>query len=127
MAGVRFEFENLVVYQKSLDFVKIVHRAVCRFPRDERYELSSQFRRAAMSICLNIAEGSGGSTAQFRHFIGIAYQSVCECVAATDVATRFGYCDSTQREFLRECLDELARMLSGLRGSLSERKGNKVN
>jgi four helix bundle protein len=122
MAGAEFEFENLVVYQKALDFVGVVYRAVRHFPGEERYVLSSQFRRAAMSICLNIAEGSGGSPASFRHFVGIAYQSVRECVAITEIATRAAYFNAEQREYLRDRLEELARMLSGLHRSLEQGK-----
>jgi hypothetical protein len=54
-----FDFENLKVYQRSLDYVDFVYNATKSFPKEEMFALTDQFRRAATSICLNIAEGSG--------------------------------------------------------------------
>ncbi len=116
--SVKFDFEDLVVYQKAIDFADIAYRATKHFPDDERYGLSSQFQRAATGIALNIAEGTGGTKAEFKRFVRIALRSARECVAITEVASRTGYFDETQREFLREKLAELSRMLTGLAKSL---------
>lgn len=56
-----FKFEELKVYQKSLDFIDVVYQVTIPFPQEERYGLTSQFRRASTSIALNIAEGSGST------------------------------------------------------------------
>lgn len=56
-----FDFERLEVYKKALDFVNLVYEISEKFPIEERYSLIDQFKRAAVSIALNIAEGSGGS------------------------------------------------------------------
>lgn len=59
MEDIKFKFEDLQVYQKALDFVDIAYNITKKFPEIERYGLTSQFIRAAVSIALNIAEGSG--------------------------------------------------------------------
>lgn len=57
----RFDFENLKVYQKALEYIDFVYEVVGNFPNAEMFSLTDQFKRASISICLNIAEGSGGS------------------------------------------------------------------
>ena len=69
MSEDRFDFENLKVYQKSLAYVDFVYELTKKFPKEEIFSLANQFRRASVSICLNIAEGSGGSKAEFNQFL----------------------------------------------------------
>lgn len=69
MKTIKFKFEDLKVYQKSLDFVDTVYNTTKQFPSEENYRLTSQFIRAATSISLNIAEGSGDTNPQFRRFL----------------------------------------------------------
>jgi four helix bundle protein len=57
----RFDFENLKVYQKAFEYVDFVYEVTKDFPKDEMFSLIDQFKRASISICLNIVEGSGGS------------------------------------------------------------------
>ncbi len=83
MSDDRFDFEDLKVYQKSLDYVDFVYDITKKFPKEEIFSLANQFRRASVSICLNITEGSGGSKAEFNQFLKIARWSVKECVAVT--------------------------------------------
>ena len=63
MESSKFKFEELTVYQKSLDFVDEVYKITKEFPNDERFGLTTQYRRAAQSIALNIAEGAGDTDA----------------------------------------------------------------
>jgi len=63
-----FDFEKLQVYNKSLEYIDMVYKICELFPSLERYALADQFRRAATSIALNIAEGTGGSKLEFRRF-----------------------------------------------------------
>ena len=118
MADDGFDFEDLVVYQKAIDFVEIAYKASDHMPTSEGYGLKSQLQRAATSVPLNIAEGSGGTETEFRRYVRDARRSVRECVAITEVASRRGYFDGRQKQFLRDCLIELSRMLSGLHRSL---------
>jgi four helix bundle protein len=72
-------YKQLIVWQKSIDLVVLVYRLTHRFPKEETYTLTSQVRRAAISISSNIAEGQGrASTGEFKHFLGIARGSLLE-------------------------------------------------
>jgi len=86
-----FKFEDLHVYQKAMDFGEVVDVMVKDFPKHELYALSSQFRRAADSIALNIAEGYPGSDAQFVKHINHAIHSANECVSCSTKAKRRNY------------------------------------
>lgn len=72
MKATKFNLEDLQVYQKSLDFVDSVYDTSDNFPKQEIYRLYSQYIRAAISIPLNIAEGSGDTDAQFNRYLQIA-------------------------------------------------------
>ncbi len=69
MKEIKFKFEDLKVYQKALDFIDITYQLTNHFPKNEDYALSSQFRRASISIALNIVEGSGNTNAQFNRLL----------------------------------------------------------
>jgi len=120
--AVKFDFEDLQVYRKAIAFADIAYKATKHMPEEERFGLASQLQRAATGIALNIAEGTGGTKTEFKRFLRMATRSVRECVAITEVASNAGYFDKAQREFLRERLADLARMLSGLAKSLGSVK-----
>jgi len=86
MSEEKCHFEGLKVYQKALEYVDFVYKTTNRFPKPETFSLTDQFRRASVSICLNIAEGSGGSKAEFNQFLKIARRSVRECIAITEIS-----------------------------------------
>lgn len=113
-----FKFEELVVYQKSLEIIDRIHEIAVKFPRIEIYSLSSQFRRASNSIALNIAEGSGGTKKEFAKFIRVAIRSLRESVVCTELAFRRKYIDLKVKSDIRLALAEISRMLSGLLKSL---------
>ncbi len=75
------DYSQLVVWQKAMDLVETVYRTTKTFPREEQYGLTSQIRRAAVSIPSNIAEGQGRHTTRdFLHFLAIAHGSLKELV-----------------------------------------------
>ena len=113
-----FDFEKLAVYQKSLVFADKVYETARTFPSEEKYGLSDQFRRASLSIPLNIAEGQGQSSMQFKRYLNIAKGSVRECVATIEMASRRKYFNSAARDALRADCIELSKMISGLIKSL---------
>ncbi|QED37788.1 four helix bundle protein [Antarcticibacterium arcticum] len=119
--GSHFSFENLQVYQKSLDFVDLVYEITKEFPKAELYNLTSQFKRAAVSIALNLAEGAGDSNAQFSRFLQISLDSVKECVVCSTIAKRQRYIAEEKDLKLRTKLAELSKMISSLKKYL---KGN---
>jgi four helix bundle protein len=114
-----FRFEKLSVWQKAIQFADHIYTISKKFPADERYGLTSQLRRAAVSISSNIAEGSGRSSdKEFAHFIQIAYGSLMEVVSQLQICLRQSLVENPVHEELCGNADELARMLSGLRASL---------
>lgn len=113
-----FKFEKLIVYQKTLDVIDQVYRATGSFPKEELYGLTSQFRRAAVSISLNIAEGTARSKTDFRRFLDIAQGSVFECVAIAEINKRRQYVADNQYNALRLSFMELSKMISGLKRGL---------
>jgi len=119
-----FNFEDLKVYQKAMDFGEVVHFQTKNFPKEERFELTSQFRRASDSIALNIAEGSAGTDKQFYNYLVNAYHSMHECVSCSSKAFLRRYINEEQNEFNRKHLTELAKMISTLRSIISKRIRN---
>jgi four helix bundle protein len=114
-----FNFENLIVYQKALDFIDQVHDILDDFPQKELYGLRSQFSRASNSIALNISEGHGDTDKQFNRFLTMAQGSARECVVCTTLAKRRGYIKIDQEKKLRELLLEIAKMISSLKRKLN--------
>ena len=116
-----FKFEDLLVYQKAMQFGEITNSQVKKFPKEERFELSSQFKRASDSIALNIAEGSGGTDKQFHNYLGNAWHSAHECVSCSSKAFLRNYISKDENELNREYLAELTKMISSLRNIISKR------
>ena len=114
----KFDFENLKVYQRSLEYIDFVYKITKGFPKTETFSLIDQLRRASISICLNIAEGSGGSKVEFKRFLKIARRSIRECVAITEVSSRQEFIGTEVRQQSRSFCSELSKMLNGLLKSL---------
>jgi four helix bundle protein len=114
MEDEQFNFEKLKVYQKSLDFMDFVYETTLPFPMEERFNLTSQFRRAALSISLNIAEGTGASNKQNLHYLDIASRTTKECVVCNTASIRRGYIDESRHSEIRCKLVEIKKMISGL-------------
>ena len=93
-----FKFEKLEIWQLAIEYTDMVHTLTKKFPKEEMFSLSSQFRRAADSISLNIAEGSiGQSDPEQAKFIGYAIRSLAECVTCLYLASKRNYI--TESEF----------------------------
>lgn len=87
-----YRFEKLQVWQKAMDFCKLVYKKTNDFPDEERFGLISQFRRASTSIPLNIAEGSACRTnKEFIQFLTIALRSQYECVTIIKLSYNLGF------------------------------------
>ena len=114
----RFNFENLTVYQKALDYLDLIYSLTNKLPDQEQFGLTTQFQRAGQSICLNIGEGSGGSKSEFQQFIKIARRSVRECIVCTSIALRRKYITISESDLSRKACIEISRMLSGLLNSI---------
>jgi four helix bundle protein len=115
-----FNFEKLDVWQRAIDFADLVYKSTRNFPADERFGLTNQMRRAAISVSSNIAEGTSRlSQADFARFIEIATGSVFEVVSQSFIGRRQAFLTETQFGTLYGAAEEIGRMLSGLRKSLS--------
>ena len=118
-----FKFENLTVWQKSLDYTASIHELTLKFPKDELFILSSQIKRAADSINLNIAEGSTGqSDAEFSKFLGYAIRSAIEVVSCLYVGRKRGIVGETDFQNLYSQAEEIIRMTQALRNSIKTKK-----
>ncbi len=117
-----FSFEKLLIYQKAVDFADRVCERSENFGRGYSF-LVNQLNRAALSISANIAEGNGRFTkADRRNFFGIARGSVQECVPLLELARRRRLITDDNHSILKERLEEIARMLSGLINGLDNRE-----
>lgn len=121
MKSVKFAFEDLKVYEKALDLVDLAYDTSVNFPKHELYGLISQLNRAAVSIALNIAEGSGDTDSQFNRFLQIAINSVKECVVCSTIARRRNYISDMEDNEIRIKLEELSKMISGLQKYLKNK------
>ena len=116
-----FMFENLEVYQKAVDFSDQIAELTEGFPRGY-YFLVDQLNRAAMSISTNLAEGNGRFTKPDRkHYFTIARGSTHECVPLLEVARRRGFIQEQTSLGLKEQLETMAKMVSGLINGLDKR------
>ena len=114
-----FGFERLEVWDKAISFADTVYTVTRSFPDDERFGLTNQMRRAAVSISSNIAEGSSrNSRKDFARFIEIATGSLFEVVSQSYIARNQGMLTPQQFQELYAVAEEQGRMLSGLRRSL---------
>ena len=119
-----FKFEKLEVWQMALDYVDSVYEVAERLPGSERYNLTSQFTRAATSVALNIAEGSTWQTdAEQARFLGLAIRSLLETVACQHLISRRGYLPNPEpvRQLYRES-ETLVRKLQAMRSAVAPHK-----
>ena len=109
----QFDHEKLTVYQRSIEFVAWSNQLLETVPR--KFSINDQLDRASTSIPLNIAEGNGRFTKPDRkNFFGIARGSVQECVPLLELAHRQELLPDGQHLQMKQDLEEIARMLSGL-------------
>jgi four helix bundle protein len=117
-------YKDLVVWQKAMDLVTSTYRATQKFPKDEVFGLTSQARRAAVSIPSNIAESQGRlSEKEFRHFLGQARGSLLELETQLQVAENLGYLEQQEIKVVMESCAEVGRVLNGLIASVSKHCG----
>lgn len=115
-----FKFEKLEVWQESIELTKLVHDVSLKFPKDELYILSSQIKRAADSVSLNIAEGSTGqSNPEFSKFLGYSIRSGIEVVSCIYIARRRGIIAEEDFKNIYNFVDNLLKRLQALRNTLN--------
>ena len=108
-------FRDLLVWQKSMDFVVKVYSLTNSYPEDERFGLISQTRRSSIGVPSNIAEGFGRrSTGDYVRFLNISLGSLNECLTQIELAYRLSFLNETKFKELYNDGLEISRMLMGL-------------
>ena len=115
-------FRDLVVWQKTMLAVKQIYLLTRQFPADERFGLTSQMRRAAVSVASNIAEGQARhSSGEFIQFISQAEGSVAELETQLQIAIDLAYCTAAESDPVFNLLEEIRKMPNSLRRRLQAR------
>lgn len=110
---------DLIAWQKAIQLVKRCYQISGRFPPDERFGLTQQLRRAAVSVPSNIAEGKGrGTPAEFQRFLSIACGSLTEVDTHLVIAHELGFIDESVLKDVEDVIAEVGRIITGLRKSL---------
>jgi four helix bundle protein len=116
-------YRQLSVWKRAHAFVLEVYQSTRAFPDSERYGLTSQLRRAAVSVVSNIAEGSGRQgDREHTRFLKIAHGSICEIECQLLLSRDLGYLDAAAWKPLDDDCQEISRMLHGLVRSLSRQQ-----
>jgi len=114
-------YENLIVWQKSMDLVVLIYKLTSDFPKDEIYGIISQMRRASVSVPSNIAEGSRRSSKKdFRNFLLNAYGSGAELETQLKISKRLQLGKKENYQKAEEVLNEVMRMLNKLTSELKD-------
>src|SRR3989344_2495608 len=107
--------KDLVVWQKAVSLSLITYKITKNFPQSEMYALSSQMRRAAVSIASNIAEGRSRRTRKdFQHFLHMAYGSAAELETQLLIAKQLSFCSESQFQENNSLLSEVSKMLRAM-------------
>lgn len=115
-------YKDLKVWQKAMQLAKQVYLFTASFPANEQYGLTSQLKRAVVSVPSNIAEGaSRKSTKDYIRFLNIAYGSLAEIETQIILSQELGFTKQESVDALLPAIDEIQKMLSGLRSSLEEK------
>lgn len=116
---------ELKIWRKAIDLAVDIYRVTAEFPPEEKYGLTSQIRRASVSISSNIAEGAGrNSEKEFKHFLGIANGSSFELQTQLFISNKLSLINDKDLENLRLCIDELQKMNYGFQKMLSKKSPN---
>jgi len=115
-----FKFEKLEVWKESVQLSGLVHTVSKKFPKEELYVLTSQIKRAADSVSLNIAEGSTGqSNPEFKRFLGYALRSGIEVVGCIYLAKNRGIISDEDFKTIYDFTDNLVKRIQALRKSIT--------
>jgi four helix bundle protein len=115
-------YSELIAWQKAMDLVQTIYETVRAFPKEEIYGLTSQLKRAAVSVPSNIAEGQGRkSTREFIHHLSIAYGSLMEVETQILIAVRLEYLSQQNAEQITEQTGDVGRLINGLSNALANR------
>lgn len=112
-------FEKLNVYQQAIELALDIYRLTIRFPREEKFGIIDQLRRASVSISLNIAEGSSRTKKDFCHFLDIARGSCYELVPLLRICLELNYVTKEEFDDIYPRVDNLAKRINALKNSIN--------
>jgi four helix bundle protein len=121
MGQVIRDFTDLVIWQKAIQLGKEVYRLTKAFPADERFGLTAQVRRAAVSVASNVAEGHARQGKEFAYFLSIARGSLAETESQLLFAVELGYLKAADISTIRPLAGEIHRMAAALASKLHRR------
>lgn len=122
-SGRGYGYRGLVVWQKGIDLAKRIYGLTGSFPSEEKFGLVSQMRRAAVSIPSNIAEGQARhTTREFIQFISHAEGSLAELDTQLRLGIELSYCSNCATEEVSALMEEIRKMLNGLRRNLAAKQ-----
>lgn len=119
MGGAILNFRDLIVWQRAIQFAKLVYHLSARFPTDERFGLTSQVRRAVVSVSSNIAEGHARQGREFAHFLSVARGSLAEAESQLLLAVELGFLNLADIDAALNLATEIRRMAAALANKLS--------
>ena len=115
-------YRDLEAWKLAIHMTKVVYRMSEYFPKDERFGLTSQIRRAAVSVASNIAEGWGrGTTTDYARFLRMARGSIYEVETQGVLALELGFVDQEKFDFFDQSVRDAGRVLAGLIRSIEQK------
>ena len=108
-------YKELIVWQKSMALVEVVYKLTTSFPDEEKFGITTQMRRSAVSIPSNIAEGAGrNSKKEFKNFLGIANGSLNELFTQLELSNRLGFSEEDDLKNVLSLANEIQKMIYAL-------------
>ncbi len=115
-------YKNLIVWQKSINLVKLIYKLTEKFPAEEKFGLTSQMRRAVVSIPSNIAEGQARRTTKdYIRFVSTSEGSLAELETQLIISIELDFCSKPETETCFDLMLEIKKMLNALRISLTKK------
>lgn len=122
-----YSFEKLEIWQLSLNLVEMIYQITKKLPEDEKFGLTSQLKRASVSVCLNIAEGrAADSDAEFRRFLGISLKSLIEIITCLKVCEKLRLLDHILVQNAYQLCDKIEAKIRKLRSKLNRKRKTQV-
>jgi len=123
----RRSHKDLIVWRKALDLATLIYRITARFPRFELFALTSQLRRAAVSVPSNIAEGTARrTTREFVAYLHFARGSLAELETQVLLAVQVGYLNDVDAQQIQRAIDEVGRLINGVLRGLKTRAASEA-
>jgi len=116
-------YKDLLVWQRAIQMTLAIYKLSATFPREEVYGLTSQVRRAAVSVASNIAEGYGrGTRGEYKQFLGMARGSICEVQTQLFIVQELGYGSATLQANALNLSEQVSKMLYSILNKLGQPK-----